>query len=178
MIRVTSLSLALLAAFSFVSNAAGTPDAEAPSPKAGKPAQCLYLSAGGKITVYQINAATGKLAKRQEVELPGAGPLGASPDRRFLYATASGVANGGGKKSAAGIATFRVGPTGRLKLVHKATVNLRPGYLMTDAAGRFLTGNHYGAGKATVWRLDGGVYRGETVQEIELEQRAPAAVPG
>ena len=46
---------------------------------------------------------------------------------------------------------------------------------MTDNNGEFLAGNHYGPGKATVWKID-PIYRGTTIGELTLEQRAHSAV--
>ncbi|QDU95372.1 lactonase family protein [Lignipirellula cremea] len=138
--------------------------------------QQVYLSSGGAITVYRIAADTGELTVLQEVKLLGAGPLGLSPDKRLLYATASQPAETGNGTVGA-IATFRVLPTGKLERVHQAAVEQRPGYLMSDAAGRFLAGSHYGPGKASIWKLDDqGVYRGETVQQFDLERCAHSAV--
>jgi len=131
--------------------------------------QCVYLSAGGKITVYQVDPATYKLTVLQEAPLSGAGPLGVSRDKTMLYAAAQ-------EEKAPAIATFRVGSDGKLTQVAISKVNLRPGYLMTDADDRFLAGSHYGPGKATLWRLEDGVFRGDTAQEITLEKNAHSSI--
>jgi len=137
--------------------------------------QCLYLAAGGKITVYRIDEASGKLSPHQEIELPGAGPLGVSPDKRHLYAVAA-LPKPGKRRGQPAIATYSLGTDGRLEHVHTAEANLRAGYLMTDATGRFLAGSHYGPGKATIWRLADGVYRGELVQELPFEKCAHSSI--
>lgn len=138
--------------------------------------QNLYLSAGGKLTVFIINNSSGELSPLQEIDLPGAGPMTASPDRQFLYVTASLSNPAGGKKQGAAIVTFKVESDGKLKKLASGSVNLRPGYLKTDAKGNYLAGNHYGPGKITLWKLENHIYQGQTVQEVELEQKAHSSV--
>jgi len=138
--------------------------------------QNLYLSAGDKLSVFRIDDDSGKLAPLQELDLPGAGPMTASPDKNFLYVTANQSSGAKGKKPGAGLVTFRVGPDGKLKQLAIGPVNLRPGYLKSDAGGNYLAGNHYGPGKITLWKLEDHVYRGQTVQEVELEQKAHSSV--
>ena len=138
--------------------------------------QNLYLSAGGKLSVFSINDDSGKLESLQEIDLPGAGPMTASPGNHFLYITASQPPVTKGKKPGAAIVTFKVESDGKLKKLATGPVNLRPGYLMTDAKGNYLAGNHYGPGKVTVWKLEDNIYRGHTNQEVELEQKAHSSV--
>ena len=133
--------------------------------------QRLYLAAGGQLSVYAVNKDTGLLSPLQQLPLSGAGPFTFAPNRKLMYATATVNAQ---KKDPA-ITTLAIGKTGKLKLLSRAAVNLRPGYLMTDNNGEFLAGNHYGPGKATVWKID-PVYRGTTISELTLEQRAHSAV--
>ncbi len=145
-----------------------------PAPRDGDPReteQRLYLAAGGQLSVYAVNADTGRLALLQQLPLSGAGPFTFAPNRKLLYATATG----GAQRKDPAIASLAIDQAGKLKLLHKAGVNLRPGYLMTDNNGEFLAGNHYGPGKATVWKID-PIYRGKTVSELTLEQRAHSAV--
>jgi len=132
--------------------------------------QLVYVAGGNKVTVFGLDDATGKLTPVQSLDLPGAGPMVATPDRKRLYAKAKG------KASANAIATLDVAGDGTLTVAHTAGVNLAPGYLCLDKTQDYLAGNHYGPGKATVWKLDAGVYRGETAQEITLEKRAHSAV--
>ena len=47
--------------------------------------QFLYLSSGDEVTVYRIDPDKGGLDPVQEVALPVAGPMAASPDRKHLY---------------------------------------------------------------------------------------------
>lgn len=137
--------------------------------------QFVYLSAGDAITIYQIDSATGELSPFQKVELPGAGPMAVSPDKTLLYAVATMVLEDGEKASPA-LATYQVEGDGSLDFVEAAPANQRPGYLMADAKGNFLAGNHYGPGMVTIWKLNNGIYEGETVQEINLEPKAHSSV--
>ena len=139
--------------------------------------QRLYLAAGHEINTFRVDPDTGKLEKMHTLDLPGAGPLEPSNDRGRLYAAAArpDAPNNNSRRHPA-IATLRIQPNGSLKLINNAAVNLYPTYLMTDATSGFIAGNHYGAGKASVWKLEDGVYRGETVQELPLEKRAHAAL--
>jgi 6-phosphogluconolactonase len=131
--------------------------------------QRLYLAAGDALAVYRIDATTGELAALQKLSLSGAGPFTRSPDKGLLYAMA-------GKGKEASMATLRIEADGQLKLLHRAPVNLRAGYLRVEQNGRFIAGNHYGPGKATIWKLAGGIYRGETMQELTLEPKAHSSV--
>jgi len=146
-----------------------------PAPRDGDPRdseQRLYLAAGDKITLFEVNKASGELTVLQELPLAGTGPFTFAPNRKLMYAAASMP---GGPKKSQGIATVEIGKGGRLKLANVAKVNLRPGYLMTDNNGEFLAGNHYGPGKATIWKID-PIYRGVTLHELTLEQKAHSAV--
>ncbi|MHC4996615.1 MAG: lactonase family protein [Planctomycetota bacterium] len=138
-------------------------------------AQRLYLSAGNTITVFNITD-DGALEELQKLELDGAGPTTLSPNQDFLYAVANGPAAPRGQARKSALATFRVLDDGVLSQVNHAPANLRPGYLATDASGSYITGNHYGQGKVTVWKLERGVYKGQTVQELDLELKAHSTV--
>lgn len=138
--------------------------------------ELLYLSAGGKVSVFEIDQASGNLKPTQEVEYRGAGPMGASPDNRFLYVNGQLPGDGQAKRGAPAIATFRVNGEGKLKRVAWEASAVSAGYLRVDKTGRFLAGNNYGNGTAMVWVLKGGVFRGDAPQVIELEQRAHSAV--
>jgi len=131
--------------------------------------QRLYLAAGGQLTVHRIDDATGKLSVQQTLDLPGAGPFTRSPDGQRLYAMA-----GTGRKAT--MATLDFVASGDLKPVHQAPINLSAGYLDVEDGGRFIAGNHYGPGKATIWKLENGIYRGHTVQELTLEQKAHSSI--
>ncbi len=131
--------------------------------------QNLYLAAGDAISVHKIDPKTGKLTPVDSVALKGAGPFTFSHDGKRLYAMAAD-----GKSPQ--IATLEVKPSGTLSLLHVDAVKLRAGYLKVDRTGQYIAGNHYGPGKASLWKLDGGVYRGTTAQELPLEEKAHSAV--
>jgi len=138
--------------------------------------ECLYLSAGNKVTVFQLDEKTCELTLLQSVDLPGAGPMTASPGKRFMYVTAKIPIESNRRKRVSKIATFSVEENGRLKQIHIATVKMSAGYLKPDKTGQFLAGNNYGPGKVSIWKLSDGIYRGETVQEFELEPKAHCSV--
>ena len=146
-----------------------------PAPRDGDPRdseQRLYLATGGQLTMFEVNKENGELSVLQELPVPGAGPFTFAPNRKLMYAVAAESAT---KKQSPALATLEIGMGGRLKLANVAEVNLRPGYLMTDNNGEFLAGNHYGPGKATIWKID-PIYRGQTLHELTLEQKAHSAV--
>ena len=130
--------------------------------------QRLYLAAGDEISVFSIHAENGNLTPLQSLPLPGAGPFTFSADGKMMYAVS-------GERKSPTLSTLTVEKTGKLKLDHSASVNLRAGYLKVDSTGGFIAGNHYGPGKVTIWALEDGVYRGKTVQELELEPKAHSA---
>ena len=143
-----------------------------PAPRDGDPGkseQRLYLAAGDRLTVFGVDAKNGNLLRVQELPLAGAGPFTFAPNRKLMYVVA------GAKNAESQIATLEINKGGKLKLVNTAPIKDRAGYLMTDNNGEFLAGNHYGPGKATVWKID-PVYRGETVASLVLEPKAHSAV--
>ncbi len=146
-----------------------------PEPRDGDPReseQRLYLAAGGHLSVFQVNKQTGELTEIQNLKLEGAGPFTFAPNRKLLYAAAT---KSEGSKNVPSIATLQIEKGGALTLVNNAKVDLRPGYLMTDNNGEFLAGNHYGPGKATIWKID-PIYRGVTIEELALEPKAHSTV--
>ncbi len=143
-----------------------------PAPRDGDPRdseQRLYLAAGDQLTVFGVDSKNGDLSLVQELPLAGAGPFTFAPNRKLMYAVA------GAQKGASQIATLQVRDGGKLKIINTAPIKDRAGYLMTDNNGEFMAGNHYGPGKATVWKID-PVYRGETVASLILEPKAHSAV--
>ncbi|MEM6474079.1 MAG: beta-propeller fold lactonase family protein, partial [Planctomycetota bacterium] len=146
-----------------------------PEPRDGDPReseQRLYLAAGQRISVFEAAAESGDLKLLQELALDGAGPFTFAPNRKLVY-VASRLTDA--KKKTPAITTLKIRPDGTLERVHAAEVKMRPGYLMPDNNGEFLAGNHYGPGKASVWKID-PVYRGTTVGELTLEAKAHSAV--
>ena len=146
-----------------------------PVPRDGDPRdfeQRLYLAAGGQLTVFGVNKESGELSLVQALPFEGAGPFTFAPNRKLMYAVA---VMSDEEDNMPAIATLQIGKGGKLKLANRARVNLRPGYLMTDNNGEFLAGNHYGPGKATIWKLD-PLCRGVAVQELTFEQKAHSTV--
>ncbi len=142
-----------------------------PAPRDGDPnesEQRLYLAAGGQLSVYEVNKESGELSLLQELPLDGAGPFTFAPNRKLMYAVAK-------TSGSPAIASLNIGEGGKLELVYQAKVKSQPGYLMTDNNGEFLAGNHYGPGKATIWKID-PIYRGVATQELALETKAHSAV--
>lgn len=146
-----------------------------PAPRDGDPRdfeQRLYLAAGNQLTMFDVNKNNGELSVLQELPLAGAGPFTFAPNRKLMYAAAAQAPT---QRKSPALATLEIGKGGQLKLANVAKANLRPGYLMTDNNGEFLAGNHYGPGKATIWKID-PIYRGVTLHELTLEQKAHSAV--
>jgi 6-phosphogluconolactonase (cycloisomerase 2 family) len=138
--------------------------------------ESLYLSAGGKVSVFQIDEASGKLTPVQAIELRGAGPSGVPQDKQFLYVNGQMAAPDGGRGFVPAIATFRIGKGGKLERVGLAGSAVSSGYVSVDATGRFLAGNNYGQGKAMIWSLEERVFKGKAPREIELEKKSHSAV--
>ncbi|MDG2382301.1 MAG: sulfatase-like hydrolase/transferase [Pirellulaceae bacterium] len=146
-----------------------------PVPRDGDPRdseQRLYLAAGDQISVFQLNQANGELTLLQKLPLDGAGPFTFAPNRKLMYAVAT---SSGPKENSPALATLEIEHGGKLKIVNQAKVHFRPGYLMTDNNGEFLAGNHYGPGKASIWKID-PIYRGVTLQALTLEKKAHSTV--
>lgn len=137
--------------------------------------QFLYLSAGGKVTVFAIDSSSGELTSIQENELGAAGPIGISPDKSLLYVNST--IQDDQKRKFPAIATFLIGKDGKLTKRAVAASGMSTGYLHSDATGSSIAGNNYGQGTAAVWKLgDDGVYRDAVPQIITLEQKAHSAV--
>ena len=124
----------------------------------------VYSSAGGGVTVYEVDLATGKLTEIQTNE--GAGLTAISSDQKFLYRV-------GGDE----IETYRIQKNGKLKSIGKNPTTEKAGYLSIDATGRFMAGNDYGGGSATVWEIGKDrIGIGEPVVAVELEKAAHSSL--
>jgi arylsulfatase A-like enzyme/6-phosphogluconolactonase (cycloisomerase 2 family) len=146
-----------------------------PAPRDGDPGnfeQRLYLAAGSQLSTFEVNKQNGELSLLQSLPLDGAGPFTFAPNRKLMYAAAT-MSSLQTKSTA--LATLQIEKGGELTLANIAKTNLRPGYLMTDNNGEFLAGNHYGPGKATIWKID-PIYRGETLSELTLEHKVHSTV--
>ena len=150
------------------------------SPTTATADQYVYLSAGGYVTAFKIDPASGELTPVQGLELKGAGPTGVSSNRQLLYVNsqlANAEGESKGKKAQAAIATFTIGEDGRLKLLAHEASGMGAGYLRPDGSSQFLAGNSYGEGKAALWRLgEDQVYRGAEPQIVTLEKNAHSTV--
>ncbi|MFT6617803.1 MAG: 6-phosphogluconolactonase [Limisphaerales bacterium] len=131
--------------------------------------QHLYLAAGGELAVHRIDPQSGRLTPVQSLDLPGAAGFARSPDGKFLYAMTA-------VNRQPAMTTLRFLAAGKLEIIHQAPVNLSAGYLDVDAGGDFIAGSHYGPGKVTIWKLEEGVYRGKTVQELSLEPKSHSSI--
>ena len=101
----------------------------------------VYVSSlsGGRIDVFNLNADTGEMSRKQTVGLSGKGlPLAVSPDRRRLYASVIGEVDG---EEEPRYETFRIASASG-ELVHLDTVKApaRMAHISVDRTGRFLLG--------------------------------------
>lgn len=145
------------------------------APVIGFAGQKVIVSAGGKLTVFQVGE--DGLSIDSTIDLDGSsGPFGVSADGRLLYVnTSQEIA--GSKRPAPAVATFSVSSEGKLARLEKALSQWNSGYLSPEVSGRFFAGNSYGQGKVGIWPLDrDGVFRGGKPFEFELEKKAHAAV--
>lgn len=91
-----------------------------------------------------------------------------SPDRSFVYAAVTGLADG-----KAGVCTLKRNLTdGTLKLVATATITSRAPYIRADKTGRYLLAAHYGAGDVTMYRIKDGVCTNELLSHHTTEKTA------
>jgi 6-phosphogluconolactonase len=123
----------------------------------------VYLSAGGTVIVYQVDAETGRLTEIQAN--PGAGLTAITSDQDRLYRV------GGGE-----IESYRIRENGELQSIGKNPTEATGGYLGLDATDRFIAGSNYGGGSVAVWAIGGdGIARGVPVAEMMLEKAAHSA---
>ena len=124
----------------------------------------VYSSAGGAVTVYEVDLGTGKLKEIQTNE--GAGLTAISNDQKFLYRV------GGGE-----IESYRIQKSGKLKSIGKNLTTEKAGYLAIDGTGRFMAGNDYGGGTATIWEIGKDkIGIGEPVATMALEKAAHSSL--
>ena len=99
--------------------------------------------------IFDFNPETLEFKLREVFEINNPSFVHLSHDGQFLYCNCD-----------EGIAAFRIMKDGSLVLINKGSVNgLRPCYISTDRANRYLITAGYHDGKLTVLRLleDGGV---------------------
>jgi 6-phosphogluconolactonase len=124
----------------------------------------VYSSAGGAVTVYQVDGETGKLTEIQKND--GMGLTAISKNQKLLYRV-------GGKE----IETYRIQKNGKLRSLGKAATDAKGGFLGLDKTERFLAGSDYGGGSVAVWGIgEDGIAKGEPVAEMALEKAAHSSL--
>ncbi|MGZ0168311.1 MAG: lactonase family protein [Planctomycetales bacterium] len=132
--------------------------------------QILYLASTKAKTVvaYEVHSETGALTKKDTVDLPGnAGPMAFSPDKSFVYAAVTGLAD---KK--AGVVTLARGKDGSLSLRKTAFIMNRAPYIRANKDGSVLLAAHYGPGDVTTYRIEDGICTGELLDHKVTDKTA------
>jgi 6-phosphogluconolactonase len=132
------------------------------------PKQVIYVSVSGetRISVYDMDDATGELKLRNSVEVgKSPGSLDIAPNRKFLY----GAIRGEGAA-----ATLSIDPkTGNLKLLGKVDIGGSAAYVSADRTGKFLLAAYYGGGQVAVFPIEAnGKIGAKAVQIIPTEKTA------
>lgn len=124
----------------------------------------VYVSAGGAVTAYSVDLATGKLTEIQKN--PGAGLSAVTSNQKRLFRI-------GGEE----VETYAIQKNGKLRSLGKESTEGKAGYLGVDATDRFLAGSNYGGGSVSVWRIgEDGIAKGTPVSEMMLEKAAHSSV--
>ena len=125
----------------------------------------VYITAAGEdlIRVFELDSA-GKLTHRQDLPV-GGGPsaLATSANWQFLYCSL---------RASRELAAFRFERDGGLHLLGKQSLDADTCYIAVDKTGRFLLAAYYGAGKATVHRLEADGSVGNLVCTVPTADRA------
>lgn len=132
--------------------------------------QFLYLASTKAKTVvaYEVHGETGSLTQKGIVDLPGnAGPMAFSPDKSFVYAAVTGLAD---KK--AGVVTLARNKDGQLTLRKTAFIMNRAPYIRANKDGSVLLAAHYGPGDVTTYRIEGGICTGELLDHKVTDKTA------
>jgi 6-phosphogluconolactonase len=112
----------------------------------------VSLQDDDKISMFTMDAGTGKLTPKSEMPVPGGpSPLAISPDRNVLYV---------GHRGSSEISSFRIDQdTGGLRQNGKVSLEAAPTFLSTDRQGRFVLSAYYQGAHAAVHPVgdDGGV---------------------
>ena len=128
----------------------------------------VALQEDDKISVFTIDAQTGKLTPQVEVSVPG-GPftMAISPDRKFLYT---------GCRTTPQISSFQINQTnGGLTQNGTVTPEAAPTYISTDRKGKFVLSAYYQGAHAAVHPIgsDGSV-GGPPIEWLETATGAHA----
>ena len=96
----------------------------------------VSLQDDDKISVFGIDAGTGKLTPKEEVPVAGGPSASAiSPDRKVLYI---------GQRNSSELSSFRIDPdTGGLTRIGTVSLPAAPTFLSTDRKGRYLLSAYY-----------------------------------
>jgi len=103
----------------------------------------VSLQDDDQISVFSMDAGTGKLTPKGQVPVPG-GPstLAISPDRKVLHV---------GHRNVPGISSFGIDPrTGELAQIGRVSPEAAPTFLSTDRSGRYLLSSYYQGAHAAV----------------------------
>ena len=126
----------------------------------------VSLQDDDKISVFGIDAGTGKLTPKEEVTIVGGPSASAiSPDRKTLYV---------GHRNSKELSSFRIdSDTGGLTHIGKVSLPESPTFLATDRNGRFMLSAYYQGAHVAVHSIgdDGSV----NDHPIEWLETAPAA---
>jgi 6-phosphogluconolactonase len=126
----------------------------------------VSLAGEGKIAIWAMDPATGKLTFQEDVVVQGGpAPLAVDPMQNILYA---------GLRSSLQVASYRIDhSTGGLSLLGKTALESDPCYLSTDRTGRFLLSSYYRAGRVAVHAIgEDGVVVGPPVEWRATAEKA------
>ena len=103
----------------------------------------VSLQDDDRISIFTVDAATGRLAWQEDVAVDGGpAPLAIDLSRNFLYV---------GLRGSQEISSYRIDQrTGGLTLIGTAPVQREPGYVATDRTGRFVLSAYYYQSTAAV----------------------------
>ena len=121
-----------------------------------------------KVSVFTMDAGTGKLTARAEVPVSGGpSPLAISPDRQVMYAA---------HRAVPGISSYRIDEaTGGLTQNGGISTSDAPGFIATDRSGKYLLAAYYQGGRVGVHPIGGDGAIGEPPTEwLETDSGAHA----
>jgi len=109
-------------------------------------AEYIYVSLQGEDEILVFAHERAILDRRPPVPIHGGpGPLGVSPDRRWIYA---------GLRDEPGLAALRIEPDGGLTEIGRVPLEADPCHVSTDRTGRYLFAAYFAEGMITVHALD------------------------
>jgi 6-phosphogluconolactonase len=103
----------------------------------------VSLQEDDKISIFTMDAATGKLKHETEVAVTGGpAPMTTDPEQRFLYV---------GRRGSRQLSSFRLDQdTGNLSLIRSIPLATDPCYIGTDRKGKFVLAAYYEGARVTV----------------------------